>query len=69
MGEDAEGFEGGGEFVGVDLYEAHEGADTGGEGTVSDDNAERGLSGSCFEGRDGYFVEGCDRGVSEGGEM
>lgn len=56
-------------LVGVGLDKAKEGANTGGEGTVSDDVARKELLDGCFESRHSLFAEGCGHGVSEGGGM
>lgn len=64
---DGGGFEGGGGLVGVQLDEADEGIDSGGERGVPDDVVVWGLHDCSFEGGDGMFSESGSHGVSECG--
>lgn len=66
VGGDGGSLKKGGDLVGVDVDEAAEEVDNGGEGILPDDIVEGRLRGGCFEGGDGFFAGGWGHAVRQG---
>lgn len=67
VGGNGEALEGGGELVGVELYEAHKGVYFGSVRTAPDGIVAGGLHDGGFEGGHGLFAKSCCHGLSNGG--